>query len=86
MHNPADDYALYGHVTDLRDDIVDMNNVTTYTLLCFGTQDALYKDIAKNGGFNDLNGDNMPGPSDMEWDTYGDVPPSVMSSPFSMQP
>ncbi len=75
MHNPADDYALYGHVTDLRDDIEDMNKITTYTLLCFGTQDALYKDIAKNGGFDDKNGDNMPGPSDMEWDKNGDGQP-----------
>ncbi len=75
MHNPADDYALYGHVTDLRDDIADMNNVTVYTLLCFGTQDALYKDIAMNGGFIDMNGDNMPGPSNAEWDRNGDGKP-----------
>ncbi len=71
-HNPADDYAYYGHITDLRDDIEDKNNVTIYTLLAFGTQDALYKDIAKNGGFTDLNNDNLPGPNLAEWDQNGD--------------
>jgi len=72
MHNPADDYALYGHVTDLRDDLQDINNINVYTLLAFGSNDALYKDIAKNGGFKDLNGDNMPGPSQAEWDKNAD--------------
>lgn len=72
LHNPADDYALYGHVTDLRDDLEDMNNVTVYALQCFGSQDALYKDIAKNGGFKDQNGDNLPGPNTTEWDEDGD--------------
>jgi len=72
LQNPADDYALYGHVTDLRDDLDDLNNVTVYTLMAFGTQDALYKEIAKNGGFKDLNGDNLPGPNTTEWDEDGD--------------
>ncbi|KPK69653.1 hypothetical protein AMJ87_10080, partial [candidate division WOR_3 bacterium SM23_60] len=71
LQNPADDYALYGHVTDLRDDLDDMNNVTVYALQCFGDQDVLYKDIAKNGGFTDQNGDNLPGPSTTEWDEDG---------------
>lgn len=76
LQNPADDYALYGHVTDLRDDIDDKNNVTVYTIQCFGSPfvspDELFKEIAKNGGFKDQNGDNLPGPDSTEWDEDGD--------------
>jgi len=77
-----DDLALYAHTTDLRsatvgkNEIEDVQSIDLYTVYAaFGSSDpnaqSLLQDAAKNGGFDDQNGDNMPDP--MDWtDTDGD--------------
>lgn len=67
--HPADDYAYYAHITDLRPDLdpqlayrlPDKQNVTFFSIYAFGTGgSALFSEIAKDGGFNDKNNDNIP--------------------------
>lgn len=74
-HHPADDYAYYGHITDIRPDSAqpDMQNVEFYSIFSFGQGDDLFKEIAKDGGFDDKNGDNIPQPE--EYDEDGDSIP-----------
>jgi len=76
-HHPADDYAYYGHITDLRCDGVydleDMQNITFYSIFAFGQGSALFKEIAKDGGFEDANADNIPQIG--EYDKDGDGVP-----------
>ncbi len=82
----ADDYAYYAHVVDLRPDddhIYGIPNdiaeqiITFYSLFLFASADGagLSRNIAKYGGFNDLNGDKMPGPDIAEWDQNMDGEP-----------
>ena len=69
---PADDYAYFAHVCDLRPDnepiygIPDKQNVVFYSIYLFakGNDDnadsILFRKIAKHGGFVDLNGNLQP--------------------------
>jgi len=82
-----DDIALYARTTDLRSDIVDVQNLLLYTVYAFGDDpDArnLLMDAARNGGFEDMNGNNRPDgdytdpPEDrLEWDRDGDGRPDT---------
>lgn len=59
--HPADDYAYFAHVTDLRNDIIDeFNNIDFYAIFAFGRGVDLFKEIAKDGGFQDRNGNLIP--------------------------
>ncbi|MCP4745687.1 MAG: hypothetical protein GY874_06030, partial [Desulfobacteraceae bacterium] len=58
-----DDVALYARTNDLRDDLEDDQNLILYTIYAFGSDDnarSLLQDAARNGGFEDQNGDNRP--------------------------
>ncbi len=68
--HPADDYAYYGHITDIRPDIGDIQNIEFYSIFSFGLGADLFKEIAKDGGFDDRNGDNIPQVN--EYDKDGD--------------
>ncbi|MEE8596736.1 MAG: PilC/PilY family type IV pilus protein [bacterium] len=72
-YHPADDYAYYGHITDLRPDLDDMQNVEFYSIFCFGAGSDLFKEIAKDGGFDDQNDDHIPQLE--EYDKNGDGVP-----------
>jgi len=73
-----DDVAYYAHITDLRQgslpvineagkDLSGLQNLTIYTFFAFGNGSEILKAAAKAGGFEDLNGNNLPdGPE--EWD------------------
>ncbi|OPX18342.1 hypothetical protein BXT86_01685 [candidate division WOR-3 bacterium 4484_100] len=77
-----DDICLYGHVNDLRPDpgsgwgnreLGDDQSIEVFVIYAFGTSGSqLLMDAAKNGGFQDMNGDSMPGPNPAEWDKDGD--------------
>ncbi len=70
--HPADDYAYYGHITDVRPDIPDyFNNIEFYTVFSFGTGSTLFMEIAKDGGFEDKNGDLIPQPDEYDGDGDG---------------
>ncbi|UCC12471.1 MAG: hypothetical protein JSW02_02745 [candidate division WOR-3 bacterium] len=69
--HPGDDYAYYAHITDLRPDLEDMQSVTFYSIFCFGEGDALFEEIAKDGGFDDLNNDNVPQPEEYDKNSDG---------------
>jgi len=85
-HGCADDYAYYAHIVDLRPDDdplygipndVAEQTITFYSIFLFASSQGanLSKNIAKYGGFNDANGDKMPGPDATEWDKDGDGDP-----------
>lgn len=82
-----DDVAFWARTTDLRPssgNIAGINeagnsnglageqNVMLYPFFAFGTGSQLLKDAAKVGGFEDNNGDGLPGPATSEWDKDGD--------------
>lgn len=73
-----EDVALYAHTTDLRTpstkDITDVQNLTVYTVFAFGTGSTLLRYAAINGGFEDVNGNNLPD-LQTEWDNNGDKEP-----------
>ncbi len=76
--HPADDYAYFGHIQDLRtspdpDSLPDKQIVTFYTLMTFGLGSNLFKEIAKDGGFIDKDADNVP--DSVEWDRDGNGVP-----------
>ncbi|MEO0263370.1 MAG: PilC/PilY family type IV pilus protein [candidate division WOR-3 bacterium] len=86
--DPADDYAYYAHLTDLRPDneprygLPCPQNLTFYTLFCFGVGaggEELFQDIAAFGGFDDKNlnliPDGYPNTSNEEWDKDGNLIP-----------
>ncbi len=64
--DPADDYAYYAHITDLRPDdeprfaLPCPQTITFFSLMCFGRGAQLFKDIAALGGFEDKNNDLLP--------------------------
>ncbi|HWR73737.1 MAG TPA: hypothetical protein VN604_11260, partial [Nitrospirota bacterium] len=62
-----DDVALWGRTVDHRSTLTGNQNVITYPVFMFGRGSQLLKDAAINGGFNDLNGDNRPGPDIREY-------------------
>ncbi len=83
-----DDVAYWAHTSDLRQatvpvigdpglDLAGKQNLTIYTFYAFGTGANILKDAAKAGGFNDLNGDNLPGPDTKEWDNDGNGVPDT---------
>ncbi|MEJ2687990.1 MAG: hypothetical protein P8124_12485, partial [Gammaproteobacteria bacterium] len=88
-----DDVALYARVTDLRSstkgksDLDDEQNLILYAVYAFGDDEnarSLIKDAARNGGFDDHNGNDKPdgdyssAPEDRtEWDTDGDGVPDT---------
>lgn len=72
--HPADDFAYYGHIQDLRpvgsnDSLPDMQNITFYALMTFGLGSNLFQQIGKDGGFIDKDNDNFP--DTLEWDRDG---------------
>ena len=75
-----DDIALYARTTDLRPTDLDGDqNLILYTIYAFGNDPdarSLLKDAAKNGGFDDRDGDNRPN-LDAEWDTDTDGDPDT---------
>lgn len=82
-----DDVALYARTVDLRTDIIGDQNLILYPVYAFGT-DAnarqLLRDAARNGGFEDKNGDLIPNgdysasaDQRLEWDKDGDGDPDT---------
>lgn len=74
-----DDVALYARTHDLRTDLAGDQNMMLYTVYAFG-QDSnargLLRDAAKNGGFVDKNGNNLPDLT-VEWDSNNDGDPDT---------
>jgi len=80
-----DDIALYARTTDLRSstvgktDLSGDQNLILYTIYAFGNDpnaENLLKDAAKNGGFIDKDGDNLPN-LQAEWDVDNDGIPDT---------
>ncbi|MBC2742970.1 MAG: hypothetical protein HGJ93_07975, partial [Desulfosarcina sp.] len=81
------DVALWARSHDIRTDIEDTQNVVLYAVYAFGREEnarELLKQSAKNGGFIDRDGDNLPSglvtdnPEDrLEWDENGDGLPDT---------
>jgi type IV pilus assembly protein PilY1 len=74
-----DDIALYARTNDLRNDLDGDQNLILYTIYAFGSDanaESLLRDAAKNGGFEDKNGNNVPDLQD-EWDEDGDGNPDT---------
>jgi len=60
-----DDIALWAKVNDLRPDLDGDQNLELFVVYAFGDEPAarrLLKDAARNGGFQDKNGNNRPDP------------------------
>jgi len=78
--NHLDDIALYARTTDLRPTDLDGDqNLILYTIYAFGNDPdarSLLKDAAKNGGFDDRDGNNRPN-LDAEWDADSDGDPDT---------
>jgi len=66
-----DDIALWAHTTDLRSGLDGKQSITLYPVFAFGQGSQLLVDAAKNGGFTDKNGNDIPD-LDSEWDSDGD--------------
>lgn len=85
--NYLDDVAFYARTTDLRSDLDGHQHLNLYTIFAFAndpTARALLMDAARNGGFEDRDGDNLPDgdytspPEDrLEWDKDGDAIPDT---------
>ncbi|NWF51734.1 MAG: hypothetical protein HXY47_01455 [Nitrospirae bacterium] len=82
-----EDVALWMHITDLRNypsfggtsnsgNISGIQNLTLYTVFAFGRGSTLLKYAAINGGFEDINGNNIPD-QQLEWDNNGDDEPDT---------
>ncbi|MCK4417516.1 MAG: hypothetical protein KAV99_05065 [Candidatus Latescibacteria bacterium] len=80
-----DDIALYARTTDLRSSTVGKTeldgdqNLILYTIYAFGNDPSaenLLKNAAKNGGFIDKNGNNLPDLQE-EWDEDNDGDPDT---------
>ena len=75
--HPADDYAYFAHIQDLRPasepacSLNGMQNITFYALMTFGTGTGLFQKVAMNGGFEDENGDLVPQPNEYDKDGNG---------------
>ncbi len=82
-----DDLALYARTQDLRADLEGDQNIYLYTVFAFDDDPnarSLLMDAARNGGFEDKNGDGKPNgtyssPADerLEWDLDGDKIPDT---------
>jgi type IV pilus assembly protein PilY1 len=76
-----DDISLYGHTNDLRPDpgsgwgnreLADDQSIECFVIYAFGQSGSqLLMDAAKNGGFEDRNGNKIPD-LQKEWDDNGD--------------
>jgi type IV pilus assembly protein PilY1 len=74
-----DDIALWSHTSDLRQGdqhLEGIQNITLFIIDAFSSGSQLLQDAAKNGGFNDLNGNDRPD-SNQEWDSNGDGVPDT---------
>jgi type IV pilus assembly protein PilY1 len=74
-----DDIALYARTQDLRADLDGRQNLILYTIYAFGDDadaENLLRNAAKNGGFEDRNGNNLPDLQD-EWDNDEDGSPDT---------
>jgi type IV pilus assembly protein PilY1 len=74
-----DDIALYARTTDLRINLDGSQNLVLYTIYAFGSDsnaENLLKNAAKNGGFEDRNGNNRPDLQE-EWDVDNDGIPDT---------
>ncbi len=80
-----EDVALWAHTTDLRNaggpgpnigvnNMTGIQNLTLYIVNAFGKGSTLLRYAAINGGFEDLNGNNVPD-LQSEWDQNGDGDP-----------
>jgi type IV pilus assembly protein PilY1 len=77
--NYLDDVALYARTTNLRPDLDGDQNLILYTIYAFGDDDnarSLLKDAAKNGGFIDRDGNELPN-LQAEWDAEPDGNPDT---------
>ncbi|MCD6198999.1 MAG: hypothetical protein J7K15_10600 [Deltaproteobacteria bacterium] len=82
-----DDVALYARTTDLRDDLEDDQGLILYTVFALADDEnarKLLKDAARNGGFEDQNGDGIPNgdysdapENRREWDKDGNGIPDT---------
>jgi type IV pilus assembly protein PilY1 len=82
-----DDIALYARTVDLRPDLDGDQNLVLYAIHAFDKDPnatKLLRDAARNGGFDDRDGDNLPDgdytspPSErLEWDKDGDGEPDT---------
>jgi type IV pilus assembly protein PilY1 len=61
------DVAHYARTQDLRSDLTGDQTIVLYSVFMFGKGSTLLKDAAINGGFNDENDDNKPGPDLSEY-------------------
>ncbi|MBW2302213.1 MAG: hypothetical protein JRF57_00720 [Deltaproteobacteria bacterium] len=71
-----DDVALWARTNDLRSDLDGDQNIIFYTVFAFGQGSTLLQDAAKNGGFEDRDGDDRPNLTS-EWDSDGDGTPDT---------
>jgi type IV pilus assembly protein PilY1 len=65
-----DDLALYARTTDLRPDLEGDQNIILYTVYAFSNDpnaESLLRSTAKNGGFDDRDGNRLPN-LQVEWD------------------
>jgi len=72
-----DDVGLWAHITDLRTDFDATQNLTLFTVYCFGAEPKaiqLLQDAAQNGAFNDLNESGTPDET-IEYDSDADGDP-----------
>ncbi len=76
-----EDVALWAHTTDLRNsptlgvnNMSGIQNLTLYAVFAFGKGSTLLRYAAINGGFEDLNGNNLPD-LQSEWDQNSDNEP-----------
>jgi type IV pilus assembly protein PilY1 len=82
-----DDLALYARTVDLRSDLDGDQNLILYTIYAFGEEEdarSLLRDAARNGGFDDRNGNGVPdgtytsaAADRLEWDKDGDAVPDT---------
>ena len=82
-----DNLALYARTTDLRADLENEQNLILYAIYAFNKDPngrRLLRDAARNGGFEDRDGDKLPdgGYNDppenrLEWDQDGDGEPDT---------
>jgi type IV pilus assembly protein PilY1 len=86
--NYLDDVAFYARTNDLRSDLEGNQNLILYTIFAFADDDqtarTLLMDAARNGGFEDRNGNNKPdgdytddADDRLEWDENGDAIPDT---------
>lgn len=75
--HPADDYAYYGHITDIRQggtrELAGKQTIDFFAISTFGQGTALLREVAKDGGFIDLDSNNVPSSAEYDMD-HDEVP------------